>query len=877
MLSRTFTLGRYTCVERIGVTPAGEQWRAKRFGLIGVERQYLLIKLHPQLAKDAAAVARLTTALKTYGELDHEGLLRFFEQGSQGSDYYAVFDFVGYADLRKLKAGLELLSSREKASALLPAIVVALGQELTTALARAHERGLYHGLLSPQSVLLDAQGRVHIADVGLSPTLPAASWASDQSLKAAYPYMAPELQISGAPTAQSDVYSLGTILQELLGGLSIATATAEAAPVLGELMPVLMQATARVASGRFATIAALQQALQAVRLPMPEAVRSALQQVGQQFQMAGDTVPQPVVISERSSAEPLPPPPTGRVIIGKPGASVPLRGRAATSKSGVGGDDALNLAPAGGRGVISRLDAGESLQGDEDTPLPMSRPLLATNPKINLDGDGAGAADTGSTRQSGSNEKLQRAITAAGRSGPQSVTGPSAKPPSRPELKATEARTAGQRPSSGTQAAVGAAGGAAERPADAVTGGRGSPSRGPASPVSINPKAQFGPGVGQPGKPGAGPAPRDSASTPTQDVVEAVAPAGGQGLSWTPEALALASDRNSGTGAFGHLVNPSDAEAAADKHSVETTNPGLVPARVGLPSTGVGSDEPTNQLSAAEARALAEAEGRSSPLAQVALQGSSPESATAGLPFGAPGGELGLPGFAGGASDVALAGGDGMAEGLSGRAPAGPAGGRRSLLLGLGMLGLLGGGLVTYLATRSGQGGGSATASLDGGAGRADARGVELASSPPVIAPGELRLTSEPAADVYLDKQPRGRTPLTLQLPPGPHKLLLIAQEYKLLRREVTAGSELSLKLERAKLPDDVAGPQVVKIKCKTKDELRILVDGNDTGLACPTEALTLSPGRHTFSFLQPATEELQDKQQKVKSGKGATKLKVKF
>ena len=122
-----------------------------------------------------------------------------------------------------------------------------------------------------------------------------------------------------------------------------------------------------------------------------------------------------------------------------------------------------------------------------------------------------------------------------------------------------------------------------------------------------------------------------------------------------------------------------------------------------------------------------------------------------------------------------------------------------------------------------------------------------------------------------------GRTKVEGWLTVSDNAVTLFAQEYKLLRREVTAGSELSLKLERAKLPDDVAGSQVVKIKCKTKDELRILVDGNDTGLACPTEALLLSPGRHTFSFLQPTTEELQDKQQKVKGGKGATKLKVKF
>jgi serine/threonine protein kinase len=872
--SRTFTLGRYTCVERIGVTPVGEQWRAKRFGLIGVERQYLLTKLHPQLAKDPAAVAKLTAALKSYGELEHEGLLRFFEQGSQGGDHFAVFDFVGYADLRKLKAGLELLSSREKASALLPAIVVALGQELTAVLSRAHARGLLHGLLSPQSVWLDAQGGVHLADVGLGPTLPAASWASDPSLKAVYPYMAPELQISGAPTAQSDVYSLGMILQELLGGLTIASATAESAPVLGELMPVLVQATSRVASGRFATIAAFQQALQSVRLPMPEAVRSALQQVGQQFQMAGDTVPQPVVISERSSAEPLPPPPTGRVIIGKPGA--PLRARAAASRPGLPADDALNLPPAGRDGP-SR--PGGAVHGDEDTPLPMSRPLLATNPRINLDGDGAGEAGAGPTRQSGNNEKLQRAVAAGGRSGPQAVTGAAAKPPSKPELKATEARGAiGQRPSSGPQAAVASPSPTSERPADAPKIGRSPASRGPASPVSINPKAQFGDSAGQPGRSAAGPAPRDSANTPTADLGDAVAAAGGgQELSWTPEAVAAATDGKPATGAYGHLLSPVDETAATDRHSAEQTNPALAPVRVGPPRPAAPpSDEPTNQLSSADARALAAAEAQA---AEGRAGGSGPEFAQAGeaAGLGADAAAFGQPGFPGPAHDAAFAaGGEARAEG-SGLMTAPVPAGRRSLLLGLGLLGLLGGGLLTYLVTRPGSTGGPGSASLDGGAGRADAHGTELAKTPAPTAPGELRLSSEPKAEVYLDKQPRGSTPLTLQLPPGPHKLLLIAEEYKLLRREVTAGAELSLKLERATLPDDVAGPQVVKIKCKTKEGLRILVDGNDTGLSCPTETLMLAPGRHTFSFLQPATEELQDKQQKVKSGKGATKIKVKF
>ncbi len=840
MLSRTFTLGRYTCVERIGVTPVGEQWRAKRFGLIGVERQYLVIKLHAQLAKDSAAVARLTTALRSYAELEHDGLLRFFEQGSQGSDHYAVFEFVGYADLRKLKAGLELSGSREKSSLLLPALVVALGQELSATLARAHERGLYHGMLSPQAVWLDGEGGLHLADVGLLPALPTANWASDASIKAAYPYMAPELQISSVPTEQSDVYSLGMILQELLGGISVASASAEAAPVIAALSPVLLQATARVASGRFSSIAAMRQALESVPLPMPEAVRSALQQVGQQFQMAGDTVPQPVVISERSSAEPLPPPPTGRVLLGKPGQGVRARNQA--SRPGLIDEDTLNLPPTSGR-------------GDEDTPLPMSRPLLVTNPKISVDsespvGPHPPLTDGPAARlATGANERISRADASRPPTGPQAA-----------------ARTTGK----------------SAPPQGPASGG----SRRPASPVTINPKAQFG--TDAPSRPpgAASGVLRESATTPTADLDDkATAAASAKAeLKWTSEAAAASPDRVAATGAYGHLVGSPDEAPAMDKHSIETTNPALAPVRVkpAAPAAAAATDEPTNQLSTEEARALADAD-----LIAVAVSGAGhapisipPREATGAAAEPSGMGRATPPGLAA-VSPAAAAFGDAVPGAGPSSQPAmlaTPPANRKSMVLAaLGLVGLLGGGGLTYLLTSSHGHNGPASANTDGGGATTDAQGAKAASGPAKVPPGELRLVAEPAADVYIDGQSRGRTPVTLPMTPGPHKLLLIAEEYGLLRREVTAGTELSLKLDRAKLPEEVAGTQVVKIKCKTKGELRILVDGNDTGLSCPTETLAVSPGRHTFGFLRPATEELQEKAQKVKAGKGATKIKVKF
>ena len=61
VVARTFTLGRYTCVERLGAGPVGEVWRAKRFGLVGVERQVYIHKLASVLSKDAAAQGRLAS------------------------------------------------------------------------------------------------------------------------------------------------------------------------------------------------------------------------------------------------------------------------------------------------------------------------------------------------------------------------------------------------------------------------------------------------------------------------------------------------------------------------------------------------------------------------------------------------------------------------------------------------------------------------------------------------------------------------------------------------------------------------------------------------------------------------------------------------
>ena len=215
MLSRTFTVGRYTCVEKLGQGPTGELWRAKRFGLAGLDRQFLLYRIGAaELEKDPSAALRLQAALRSVSDIQHQNLLPIDEFGSQGGETFVAYPFVGFANLSKLKNGLDLLG--DEAKAIFPQLLALLGQQLARALCAAHERGVMHGLLCPANVYVDPCGEAHIAELGLWSVLPQGAWNTDGGLKTVAPYIAKELLETGVPGPRSDVFALGRLLSEPL-------------------------------------------------------------------------------------------------------------------------------------------------------------------------------------------------------------------------------------------------------------------------------------------------------------------------------------------------------------------------------------------------------------------------------------------------------------------------------------------------------------------------------------------------------------------------------------------------------------------------------------------------------------------------------------
>jgi serine/threonine protein kinase len=153
--------------------------------------------------------------------------------------------------------------------------------------------------------------------------------------------------------------------------------------------------------------------------------------------------------------------------------------------------------------------------------------------------------------------------------------------------------------------------------------------------------------------------------------------------------------------------------------------------------------------------------------------------------------------------------------------------------------------------------------------GRAAAsEGVRVGAAPEArpASPGPITdVRSNPAgAHVFVDGALRGTTPLSAELPPGVHRVVIMHDRYKIWSRSTNA-AEIAATLDPAELPPEVAGGHGLKIRCHTADLLRILIDGIDTGVDCPNQdKLELSAGAHKISLYNPLTDETTQVQRDV-------------
>ena len=201
-------LGRYRLLEPLGSGGMSVVYRGLDTSL---QREVAVKVLHPHLARQQDARARLAREARAVARLQHPNILEVFDFADPSSeDAFLVTELV---------RGETLKCFAERERLFPPELAALVIHQLARALGHAHEAGVIHRDLKPENVMVRDDGVLKLMDFGIARVLdPAERMTVTGALVGSPAYMAPEV-IDGEPaTAESDVFSLGTLLYWLWTG-----------------------------------------------------------------------------------------------------------------------------------------------------------------------------------------------------------------------------------------------------------------------------------------------------------------------------------------------------------------------------------------------------------------------------------------------------------------------------------------------------------------------------------------------------------------------------------------------------------------------------------------------------------------------------------
>lgn len=197
----------YEVRERIGEGGFGAVYRAHQ-QFIG--REVAIKIILPQYANRPDFIRRFETEAQLVARLEHPHIVPLYDYWREPSGAYLV--------MRWLRGGsIHELLKRE--GVLSPAKVSRIFNEVAEALAVAHRQGVIHRDLKPENIMLDENGNAYLSDFGIAKdTGHKVNITQNNAIVGSPAYLSPE-QIRGEEiTPQSDIYTMGFVLYEMLTG-----------------------------------------------------------------------------------------------------------------------------------------------------------------------------------------------------------------------------------------------------------------------------------------------------------------------------------------------------------------------------------------------------------------------------------------------------------------------------------------------------------------------------------------------------------------------------------------------------------------------------------------------------------------------------------
>ena len=174
-----------------------------------LERNVAVKVLRGDLANDEKFVRRFQREALSASSLSHPNIVEVYDVGEDNGVYYIVMEYIEGKHLKQLIKKRGKLTLNE---------VIDIMLQVTDGIACAHDSYIIHRDIKPQNIMILDSGIVKITDFGIAMALNSTQLTQTNSVMGSVHYLPPEQASGKGSTVQSDIYSMGILMYELLSG-----------------------------------------------------------------------------------------------------------------------------------------------------------------------------------------------------------------------------------------------------------------------------------------------------------------------------------------------------------------------------------------------------------------------------------------------------------------------------------------------------------------------------------------------------------------------------------------------------------------------------------------------------------------------------------
>lgn len=196
---------RYKIIDHLGTGGMATVW----LGYDTILDRQVAIKTFKIDANDEDAVKRFNREAKAVTSLSHPNIVSIYDVENEGEFYYLILEYV---------EGMTLKDYMIKNPRIPIETIVHIAKQIAAGLSHAHQNGIIHRDIKPQNILMNENLTCKITDFGIARAYGDTTLTQTNQMLGTVYYLSPEQARGNVATAQSDIYSLGILIFEMITG-----------------------------------------------------------------------------------------------------------------------------------------------------------------------------------------------------------------------------------------------------------------------------------------------------------------------------------------------------------------------------------------------------------------------------------------------------------------------------------------------------------------------------------------------------------------------------------------------------------------------------------------------------------------------------------